>query len=107
MMLFQISYNRFLDEIRHEKIEPGDINQLEVEEIGNLLAYYLTSITRKIAFVFVVEKSKITDVQKLQLDNISKPSRRIRDSVELSNISDTLARIEQNLNKLPTQKVIK
>jgi len=101
MMLFQVSYGRFLEEVRHEKMEPGDINQLECEDLGTLVAYYLYSLTRPVAFVFVIKKSQMTDVQKMELAPKSKQSRRIRDSVQLTTISDALNRIEQNL-KIPT-----
>ena len=106
MLLFQVSYERFMEEIRNEKIQPGDKNQLELEDLGNLFIYYLTSLDRKIAFVFVIEKNKIPDIQKMQLNSISKPSRRIRESVELTAISDTLARIEQSLKNPIMQRRI-
>ena len=101
MMLFQVSYERFIEEIRHEKMEPGDINQLECEDLGTLVAYYLYSLTRPIAFVFVIKKDKMTDIQKMELAPISKQSIRIRDSVELTAISDALQKIEQNLKVIP------
>lgn len=101
MMLFQVTYDRFQEEIRNEKMQPGDKNQLELEDLGTVFAYYLTSLDRKIAFVFVVGKKEITDVQRIQLNPISKPSRRIRDSVQLTTISDSLERIEQALRTVP------
>ena len=101
MTLHLVSYERFLEEIRHEKMEPGDINQLECEDLGNLVAYYLYSLTRPVAFVFVIKKSEMTPVQKIELSPMSKQSRRIRDSIQLTAISDALERIEQNL-KVPT-----
>ena len=55
-MLFQVSYERFLEEIRNEKIEEGNRNQLEEEDLGNMLAYYLNSLDRPQTYVFVVEK---------------------------------------------------
>ena len=97
MLMFQVSYERFLDEIRNEKIQPGDKNQLELEDLGKILVYYLTSLDRKIAFVFVVEKSEITIQQKINLNGISKPSIRIRDSIELTTISKSLEKIEESL----------
>ena len=100
MLLFQVSYERFLEEIHHEKMQPGDKNQLELEDLGNMFAYYLTSLDRKIGFVFVIEKKKMSDVQKVQLNSMSKPSKRIRDSVQLTVISDALERIEQTLKTI-------
>ena len=102
-MLFQVSYKRFLEEIRNEKINEGDRNQLEVEDLGSMFAYYLNSLDRPQTYVFVVEKDEMTDVQKITLNPISKPSRRIIEESQLKNISETLKRIEENLNKLPTQ----
>ena len=102
MMLFQVSYDRFLEEIRHEKMQPGDKNQLECEDLGSLVAYYLYSLDRPVAFVFVISKDELTDVQRIQLAEISKQSKRIRDSVQLTAISDALERIEKNLKVFPT-----
>jgi len=87
MTIFQVSYERFLEEIRHEKMQQGDKNQLECEDLGTLVAYYLYSLDRPIIYVFVVKKSEMTDVQKAQLIPLSKQSRRIRDSVQLTNES--------------------
>ncbi len=107
MLLFTVSYERFLEEIRIEKIAESDRNKLEREDLGSQLAYYLTSLDRKIAFVYVVSKKDITDVQKIQLDPISKNSIRVRDNLELRNISAKLEKIEQALqnpiNKIETQ----
>ncbi len=104
MMLFQLSYERFLEEIRNEKVQPGDKNQLECEDLGNLVAYYLFSLDRPIAFVFVIKKDDMTDVQKFELSPISKQSMLIRESVQLTTISDALEKIEQNLKITPQTK---
>jgi len=101
MMLFQVSYGRFLEEIKYENVVPGGKSQLECEDLGSLVAYYLYSLDRPITFVFVIKKSEMTDVQKANLAPMSKQSRRIRDSIQLTAISDALNRIEQNL-KIPT-----
>ncbi len=105
-MLFQVSYERFLEEIRAEKITEQDKNKLEIEEMEDVLAYYLSSLDRNKSFVFVVGKDEITDVQKFQLNPISKPSKRITDSDELKNISKKLTQIEEQLNKLPIREKI-
>jgi len=80
---------------------PGDKNQLELEDLGKLVAYYLYSLDRPITFVFVTKKNQLTDVQKLQLNPMSKQSKRIRDSVQLTTISNALERIESELKKSP------
>ncbi len=103
-MLFQVDYDRFLEEINNEKIKAGDKNQLELEDLGTMWAYYLNSLDRPQTYVFVIEKDKITDVQKINLNSMSKISKRIKDESQLVNISETLKRIEENLLKLPTQK---
>ncbi len=103
-MLFQVSYKRFLEEIRFEKIGSENKDTLEVEDLGSMFAFYLESIDRPKEFVFVVSKQEISAVQKAQLFPISKPSLRIKDS-DLKKISDTLFRIENNL-KTPTREKI-
>lgn len=98
-MLFQVDYDRFLEEIKNEKIQPGDKNQLELEDLETMWAYYLNSLDRPQTYVFVVGKDEITDVQKINLNSMSKLSKRIKDESQLVNISETLKRIEENMNK--------
>ena len=105
-MLFQVSYERFKKEIEIEKITEGDRNQLEIEDLGTMFAYYLNSLDRSQTYVFVVEKDEMTDIQKINLNPISRPSRRIIEDTQLKNISETLQRIEENLNKIPKQTII-
>ncbi len=102
-MLFQVSYDRFLEEIRFEKIEETAKDKLEREEQGDNIIYYLTSFDRPKVFVLVVGKDELTDVQRLNLNRLSGPSKRIIDSTELIKINQTLEKIEQNLNKLPVK----
>ena len=85
-MIFQVSYERFLEEIRFEKIGQGAKDQLEVEDLGNMLVYYLVCFERKKTFIFVVEKSEMTEVMKYELNSKSKPSRRIKNNQELRQI---------------------
>lgn len=109
MMLFQVSYDRFIREIEVEKIKPGDRNVLEKEDLGNGFAYYLNSLDRHQTYVFVVGKeefSSFSSVQKSNLDAMSMPSKRIKEEEELKNISETLNRIEENSNKLPKETII-
>ena len=104
MMLFQISYERLMEEIRNEKIDPNSKDKLELEDLGNAFAYYLTSFDRPKAYVYVVLKSELTDVQKLQLSPLSKPiDRRITDNFKLKAIADTLNRIEGQLIRNPVK----
>lgn len=86
-MLFQVSYERFLEEVRFEKIGQGAKDQLEVEDFGDMLIYYLVCFERNKTFIFVVNKNEIDEVMKFQLNSISKPSRRIIDKqMELKQI---------------------
>ena len=107
-MLFQVSYDRFIREIGVEKIKPGDRNVLEKEDLGGGFAYYLNSLDRHQTYVFVIGKDELKSVQKSNLDAISMPSKRIieEEEVELKNISETLKRIEQNLNNIPKETII-
>ena len=105
-MIFQVSYERFLEEIRFEKIGQGAKDQLEVEDLGSMFAYYLICFQRNKTFVFIVEKSEITEVIKFELNSKSKPSRRIIEDTQLKSISESLKRIEENMNKLPIRERI-
>jgi len=108
MLLFQVSYDRFKEEIMHEKMQPGDRNQLECDDMGNTVAYYLTSLDRKLAFVYVVSKAEITPVQTLYLAPLSKLSKRITESNfnQLLSIGRTLERIELSLQQKPLQEKV-
>lgn len=103
-MLFQVSYKRFLEEIRFEKITDQDKNSLEIEDLGNTFAFYLGSLDRNKEFVYVVRKDEFTDIQKTELLPISGQSVRIRDTTQLK-IIKTLERIEQVL-KIPVKETI-
>ncbi len=105
-MIFLVSYERFLEEIRIENIDDKSKNKLELEDLGDMFAYYLIPFERKQSFVFVVSKKELTAVQKINLDPISKPSKRIIEDTQLKNISETLTRIEENLLKLPGKETI-
>ena len=98
-MIFQVSYERFLEEIRFEKIGQGAKDQLEVEDLGNMLVYYLVCFERKKTFIFVVEKSEMNETMKYELNHKSKPSRRIKNNQELRQIIILLERIENKLEK--------
>ena len=105
-MLFQISYERFLEEIRIESIDDKSKNKLEREDLGDRLAYYLVPFERKQIFVFVVSKKEITAVQRFNLNPLSRPSKRIVDETQLKAISETLKNIEESLFKLPIRERI-
>ncbi|MAF50784.1 MAG: hypothetical protein CMH64_01705 [Nanoarchaeota archaeon] len=96
-MMFQVSYERFLEEVRIENIHEGSKDKLELEDLGNMFVYYLVCFDRRKVFVFVIEKSQISAVQKIQLNPISKPARRIIDNQELRQIVQTLERIENKI----------
>ena len=106
-MLFQVSYERFLEEIRIEKLTNTDRDSLEREDLGNAFAYYLTSMDRPKSYVFVVLKSELTEVQKINLNALSRDvDRRITETTRLIAIAQSLDRIEQqlkrNTNKIET-----
>ena len=102
MMLFQVSYERLMEEIRNEKIDPNSKDKLEREDLGEAFAYYLTSFDRPKVYVYVVLKSELTDIQANQLFPLSKDvDRRITDNFKLKAIADTLNRIEGQLARKP------
>ena len=108
MLLFQVSYDRFKEEIGNEKMKPEDKNKLECDDMGDTVAYYLTSLDRKIAFVYVVSKKELSKVQSFYLAPLSKLSKRITDSNfnQLLNMGRTLERIELALKAKPLQEKV-
>ena len=104
-MLFQVDYDRFIREIGVEKIKPGDRNVLEVEDLGTMLAYYLNSLDRYQTYVLIVGKKELSSIQISNLDKMSLPSKRITETTNLTVISETLKRIEQQFNN-PREKII-
>ena len=105
-MLFRVDYDRFIREIGVEKIKPGDRNVLEIEDLGTMWAYYLNSLDRHQTYVLIVGKKELSSIQKSNLDAMSMPSRRITETLNLRIINETLRRIENNLNKIPTQEKV-
>lgn len=106
MQFFQVQYDRFLEEIRNEKISEEGKDKLECDDLGDALAYYLTSIDRPKGYVYVVLKSEMTDVQKIQLAPISRLAKRLTDDSKLIQIAETLKRIEQQLDNPRVERVI-
>jgi len=96
MLLFLVTHERFLQEIRNEKLDVNSKDKLEVEDLGSSFAYYLTSFDRPKAFVYIVEKDELTDVQQLYLNSLSSQSIRITDSTQLTKITELLTKIDQN-----------
>lgn len=103
-MLFQVSYDRFLEELRFEKIDETSKDKLEREESDTVFTFYLSSFDRKKHFVYVVTKKEFTDVQKAQLIPLSKPSVRIQDSN--LKVIELLNKIEQRLSEPLRERVI-
>ena len=102
--LFEITYERFIDEIEKTGVLGGGRNPIEVEEKGEMLIFYVTLPDINKTYTTVIAKDKITDVQKLNLMPKSKPARRITEDSDLKNISESLVRIEENLRKTPEVK---
>lgn len=106
MLLFQVSYERFMEEIKVEKLTNTQRDSLEREDLGVAYAYYLTSMDRPKTYVFVVLKSELTEVQKINLNPLSRVvDRRITETSRLISIAQSLERIEQQLNN-PKEKII-
>jgi hypothetical protein len=103
--LFEVTFDRFLDEMKQAKLMPNGFNKIEAEDLGEMYAFYLTLVGISKTYVTVIEKDKITGVQKMNLSPYSKPSRRIiqTNEIKLKLISDSLFRIEEELKK--TQKI--
>ena len=104
-MLYQITLERFKDEIRVEDLSKTR-NTIEVEDLGTNLALYFTPINSSKTYVAVVEKVNLTEVDKINFRPFSKPVKRIMDSTELKNITNALNRIETNLMKPPKETII-
>ena len=102
--LFEITFERFLDEVRREKLSPDGHNQLEMEDLGNnMYAFYLTIVGINKTYVTVVEKERITDFHKMNLMPVSKPARRINETADIKTVSETLKNLAELLNKLIPQ----
>ncbi len=106
MLLFQVSYDRFKEEIINEKITPESKDKLECQVLENGFVYYLTSVDRPKTFVYTVLNSEITEVQKIYLTPLSKFSTRLTDSSNLMVIAKTLERIELALQAKPLQEKV-
>lgn len=98
-MLFQLSYKRFLEEIRFERIGQDSKNNIELEDLGDKFAYYLIPLERQQSFVFVVLKSELTAVQKIMLNPISKPSKRVIDSTLTKSVNEVTLKIDETDDK--------
>ncbi len=105
-MLFQVSYDRFKEEIINEKITAEGKDKLECQDLGTGFAYYLSSLDRPKTFVYVVRKSEMTDVQKVYLIPLSKLSTRLTEDSKLMAIAQTLERIELALKTKPLQEKV-
>ena len=85
---------------------PDGNHKIESEDLGNMFAFYLTPVGINKTYVTVIEKNKITDVQKMNLIPFTKPARRIKENTELREISEQLRKIEQVLTKIPETQII-
>ena len=101
--LFEITYERFLDEVRNAKLTPGGQNKIEMEDLNNLYAFYLTEVGIDKTYVTIVEKEKITDFQKMNLIPLCKPARRVKESADLKNMSEILKNLAELMNKFQPQ----
>ena len=97
--LFEITYERFLDEVSRSKLSPDGNNKIEMEDLDTMFAFYLTPIGLNKTYVTVVEKTQITDVQKMNLLPFAKPARRINEVADLKNISEALKNLAEFISK--------
>ena len=95
--LFEITFERFLDEVKKEKLTSDGHNQLEMEDLGNMFAFYLTIVGIDKTYVTVV------DFHKMNLMPVSKPARRISETTDIKTVSETLKNLAELLNKLIPQ----
>ena len=101
MIIFQVTFERFMDEVRVEHISSETKNEVELEDLGDMIVLYFVPFELRKAFMTVVEKSELNKVQKLQIAEISKPSKRVVDDNKLKDISDSLIRLEEEFKKIP------
>lgn len=101
MIIFQVTFERFMDEVRTENIDKDSKNKVELEDLGDMIVLYLVPFELRKVFMTVLEKSEISDVQQLQIQEISKPSKRFVDETKLKDISDSLLRLEEEFKKIP------
>ncbi len=106
-MLFQVSFERFMEEVRRENISSETRNKVEKEDFGNLIAYYLVPFELRKQYVFVATKDELPRVHMIRLEEISEPSKRITDSSSLKNISNTLIRLEEEFKKGTVREIIR
>jgi len=101
-MLFEISFARFKDEIKQERLNPQSRNKIEVEDLGDTYAFYFTPVGINKSYTTVILKEDLSDVDRFYFAPIALPARRITDSAGLMNISDSLNRLEEEFKKIST-----
>ncbi len=104
MIIFQVTFERFMEEVRVENINSESKNEVELEDIGDMIILYFVPFELRKAFMTVIEKSELNNVQKLQIAEISKPSKRVVNNSKLKDISDSLLRLEEEFKKIPTME---
>lgn len=77
--MFEIDMERFKEEVRAEKIGPDTKNQVEMEDRGKEVAFYLTPLGINKTYMTIVKKSELSNVDKYIFGSITKKSRRVDD----------------------------
>ncbi len=103
-MMFQVSYKRFLEEIRIENITPEGKDKLEVEDLDDMFAYYLVSIDRNKTFVFVASKTELSPTQKMYLDSISRSSKRVIDIALKKSVNEVILKVDERKDFIESLK---
>lgn len=102
-MLFEVTFDRFMEEVRDENIGPDTRNFVEVEEIGEMFVFYLVKLELDKQFVTRVKKEELTDVQRVQIMSLSKPSIRVIEELGVINKIQQLIELQETKDKIPVQ----
>ena len=100
--MFQVSFDRFMEEVIEEGITENSRNKIECEDLGESLAYYLVPLGINKVYVTVLKKDEITPMHEQRLKGIIVVSKRITQEGALRSISEQLASIEEALKRTPT-----
>ena len=102
-MLFEVTFDRFMEEVRDENISSDTRNFVEVEEIGEMFVFYLVKLELDKQFVTRVSKKELTDVQRVQIMSLSKPSIRVVEELGVINKIQQLIELQETKDKIPIQ----
>ena len=75
--LFEISFERFVEEVNRERITPDSRNRLEMEDSGDTVTFYLTPIGIDKTYRTKIPKTEFSQFKRFFFDPLSKPSKRV------------------------------